>query len=354
MHVRRRLTVAVAAAAVALTPVLVAPVASATPSGGDDRVADAPLVTRDTLLRPASPRTLEPRATSLRAARRPLFAFWGQKYNRIDGFTFQAAVRGSGTGIQLGVAWKTYRGVRPILPKKVFVQSRVDGGTWTTVPGARGRIRKSGFVLAAVPAHVVPAGVPVQTVDYRLKTKRITSGPRKARRSIVSDPVSVRFENQSMYTGDQARFYAPIKDLCPSASITLDTGHTIAQKRDAVFDFQYGIAIDVAEINAVTSETEASKLAVAIHECAHWRQFYNWGGTLKGFRAMEKRSGEVFVADTNPSGPTAPMQPDWAPLEHAADCATFLVTSGAQRTYGGWCNPTESAAAGLLWQGQKY
>ena len=174
------------------------------------------------------------------------------------------------------------------------------------------------------------AGVPAQTVDYRLKTRKITTGPRKARRSIASKPVSVRFENQSMYTGDQARFYAPIKDLCPTASVTLDTEHTIAQKRDAVFDFQYGIAIDVAEINAVTSETEASKLAVAIHECAHWRQFYNWGGTLKGFRKMEKRSGEVFVADTNPNGPTAPMQPDWAPLEHAAESEEMFTSSSVR------------------------
>ncbi len=48
------------------------------------------------------------------------------------------------------------------------------------------------------------------------------------------------------------------------------------------------------------------------------------------------------------------MQPDWAPLEHAADCATFLATTGAERTYGGWCNPAENAAAGLLWQGLRY
>jgi hypothetical protein len=361
MHVRR-LTTALAAAAVALSPILASPASFASaPSEGADRVADASLTMRDAeLLRPVVPPTLRPSTSAptvtARASRRPLFAFWGKKYNRIDGFGFQTAVRGSGTSIQLGVAWKTYRGVRPILPKKVFVQARVDGGSWAKVAGARGRIGKKGYVLAQVPAYVVPAGVPAQTVDYRLKTKKITSGPRKARRSVTSKPVSVRFDNQTMYTGDQARFYAPIATLCPNASVTLDTDHTIAEKRDAVFSFQYGIAIDVAEINAITWESEASKQAVAIHECAHWRQFYNWGGTLKGFDAMEKRSAEIFVADTNPDPnvPTPPNQPDWAPLEHAADCATFLATSGAQRTYGGYCNPTENAAAGLLWQGQQY
>lgn len=356
MHVRRRLTVAVATTALTLAGALV----GAAPAGATaDREPDAALTTDVRTPTPpvlsgaTTARTRAGLPTSRRAAR-PLFAFWGQKYNRIDGFPYQTGVRGSGTSIQLGVAWKTYRGVRPILPRKVFVQARIDGGSWAKVSGARGKIGKRGYVLAQVPAHVVPAGVAAQTVDYRLKTKKITSGPRKARRSVTSKPVSVRFENQAMYTGDQARFYAPIANLCPNASVTLDTDHTIAEKREAVFSFQYGIAIDVEEINAVTDESEASKLAVAIHECAHWRQFYNWGGTLKGYRAMEKRSGEIFVADANPNGPTPPNASDWAPLEHAADCATFLVTSGAERTYGGYCNPTENAAAGLLWQGQRY
>ena len=65
-----------------------------------------------------------------------------QKYNRIDGFTSRPRLRGSGTGIQLEAAWKTYRGVKPILPKKVFVQARVDGGRWAKVSGARGKIGK--------------------------------------------------------------------------------------------------------------------------------------------------------------------------------------------------------------------
>ena len=89
-----------------------------------------------------SSRTTSP--TSERRYRRPLFAFWGSRYNRIDGFTFTTALRGSGTGIQLEAAWKTYRGVKPILPKKVFVQARVDGGRWGKVSGARGKI--GGFV----------------------------------------------------------------------------------------------------------------------------------------------------------------------------------------------------------------
>ena len=356
MSTGRRLATALTAAAVALSPLLAVPASSAAaPSGGDAR---APHTAHDSdVRRPLVPATLAPpsaRTTSARQAGRPLFAFWGKKYNRIDGFGFGSAIRGSGTSVEIGVAWKTYRGVRPILPKKVFVQHRIDGGKWAKIPGARGKIGKKGLVKARVPAHVVPAGVPVQNVDYRLKTKKITSGPRRARRSVTSKPVSVQFDNQAMYTGDQLRFYNPIRDLCPTASVTLASDETIPTKRDAAFSFQYGIVFDVAEINAVTWESEASKLAVAIHECAHWRQYYNWGGTYQGRTQMLERSDAVFVADDNPAGPTPPMQSDWAPHEHAADCATFLVTSGAERTYGGYCNEAENAAAGLLWQGQQY
>ena len=89
----------------------------------------------------------------------------------------------------------------------------------------------------------MPAGVASQTVDYRLKTKKIKKGPRKARRSVASKPVTVTFDNQAMYTGDQARFYAPIAQLCPNANIHLDTTN-ITGDRGGVFSWQHGITID--------------------------------------------------------------------------------------------------------------
>jgi hypothetical protein len=353
----QRTATTVAAAFVTMTLALTATLAVGSPASADDAASAgdtgssegvAPLVA-PVLGAPVSGR-VNARAAS---SRRPLFAFWGQKYNLVDGFSFQTAVRGSGTSIEMTAQWKTYRGVKPIMPRKVVAQMRVDGGGWSSVPGVKGTVTK-GLVRARMPAYVVAAGVPAQTVDYRLKTKASKKGPKKARRSVRSTPVSVRFENQAMYTGEQARFYAPIANLCPSASVTLDLDGTIADKRDAVFSWQYGVTIDPAEINAITWESEASKMAVAIHECAHARQFYNWGGTRSGWLEQEKAAAAVFVADDNPSGPTPPMEPDWAPVEHAADCATFLATAGAERTYGGYCNPGENAAAGLLWQGQRY
>lgn len=356
----RRLTAALAGAALSLlaTPALAAPAAA--PADGPRSTPDSSLAVPDvpTVLPPvlSAPATASHRrdpAAPARAARRPLFAFWGQKYNRIDGFGFASAVRGSGTGIELSAAWKTYRGVKPILPK-VFVQSRVDGGRWTKMKGVRGRIG-SRLVVARIPAHVVPAGVAVQTVDYRLRSKKIRKGPKRARRSVASDPVTVTFENQSMYTGDKARFYAPIAGLCPNASITLDT-IGITEDRTGVFDWQYGITIDAATLATLTQEPEVSKLGIAIHECAHMKQFYNWGGTNKDWQTLVARSAEVFVADNNPDPavPTVPMAPDWAPLEHAADCAKELISPERYRTYGGYCNPAEYAAAGLLWQNQRY
>ncbi|GAA1914398.1 hypothetical protein [Nocardioides hwasunensis] len=362
MTLGRRLTVVLAAAALSTTSTLaLATSAGAAPDGADDvRTPDA-AVSVDGVAPVVAPVLDAPATTDARSKvasaqrpRRPLFAFWGQKYNRIDGFGFSTATRGSGTGIELTAAWKTYRGATPIKPKKVFVQARVDGGKWSRMKGVRATIGKRGLVKASIPAFVNTPGVAAQTVDYRLKTKKIKKGPRKARRSVASKPVSVRFENQAMYTGDQARFYAPIANLCPNAAITIDTTGEITGAKDAVFSWQHGITMDVASLAAPTGETEASKLAIAIHECAHMKQFYNWGGTAQGWKTLEARSAEIFVPDQNPSGPVIPLASDWAPLEHAADCATFLVTGGAQRTYGSWCNPTESAAAALLWQNLRY
>ena len=48
------------------------------------------------------------------------------------------------------------------------------------------------------------------------------------------------------------------------------------------------------------------------------------------------------------------MAPDRAPLEQAAECAKELISPERHRTYGRYCNPTESAAASLLWQNLTY
>ena len=366
MHARR-LTTALAAAAVVLSPALVvAGPAGAGPTAdrtsertSQHRAPDVALTTRDVpQVAPPAPIAV---ATSARdhlaarrtkAYRRPLFAFWGSKYNRIDGFTFTTALRGSGTGIQLEAAWKTYRGVKPILPKKVFVQARVDGGRWGKVSGARGKIGKE-YVVARAPAHVVPAGVASQTVDYRLKTKKITKGPRKARRSVASKPVTVTFDNQAMYTGDQARFYAPIAQLCPNANIHLDTTN-ITGDRGGVFSWQHGITIDPADMAARVDEPEISKLGTRDPRVRPHEAVLQLGRHAAGLAVMEARSAAVFVADNDPAGPTVPMAPDWVPLEHAADCAKELISPERYRTYGGYCNPAEYAAAGLLWQNQQY
>ncbi|RYB94399.1 hypothetical protein EUA93_08610 [Nocardioides oleivorans] len=356
MNAHRRLTVALAATALTLTSALAAGSPASASDGPGRTVPDtAPSAEgAEPLVAPVLGTPDAGRVTArASSARRPLFAFWGLKYNRLDGFGFQSAVRGSGTSIELAAAWKTYRGSKPLLPK-VFVQARVDGGKWSKLKGAKGKIGKNGLVRSRVPAFTVTAGVPAQTVDYRFKTKKLKKGPKKARRSIASKPVSVRFENQAMYTGEQARFYAPIANLCPNSNVTIDTTGALAGDRAGVFDWQNGLTINPTLLATYTWQSEAQKLAVAIHECAHFQQFHLWGGTNESWETLVARSGEVFVPDNNPSGPTTPMAADWAPLEHAADCATSIITGGIQDTYGGYCNPAETAAAGLLWQGQRY
>ena len=363
MRSGRCLTVALTAAALSLSTSLAGAIPAGAASTAAERSSTPDAALRTELVPTVRPPVLSapPLAasgrgavgSSARAFARPLFAFWGQKHNRIDGFSFTSVTRGSGTGVQIEAAWKTYSGVKPILPK-VFVQARVDGGRWTKVKGVKARIGRR-YVVAQIPARTAVAGVAVQTVDYRLKSKKLRKGPRRGRRSVSSDQVTVRYDNQSMYTGDQARFYAPIASLCPNASVTIDTTN-ITGVSDGVIDWQYGITIDAAALAAAPEEPEVSKLGIAIHECAHMKQFYNWGGTNQSWTTLIARSAEVFVADSNPDPAvqTTPMKPDWSPLEHAADCAKELISSERYRTYGGYCSPTEYAAAGMLWQNQRY
>ena len=131
-----------------------------------------------------------------------------------------------------------------------------------------------------------------------------------------------------MYTGDQARLLrARSPQLCPNANVHLDTTN-ITGDRGGVFSWQYGITIDLPPTwPPAPDEPEISKLGTAIHECAHMKQFYNWGGTRTGPRGdSEARSAAVFVADsTTPPG----RRPDGSrlvPLEHAADCAKELIS----------------------------
>ena len=86
------------------------------------------------------------------------------------------------------------------------------------------------------------------------------------------------------------------------------------------------------------------------------KEFYNWGGTNQSRKAFVARSAEVFAPDNNPDPnvATVAMAPDWAPLEHAADCAKELISPERHWTYGGYGNPAESAAGGLLWQNLTY
>lgn len=361
MRTGHRLTIAVAAAALSFSTLSVALPAGAAPASTDAR-PDGPVDVRDVpVLTPplvaAKPLATSGRGagdvTSARALPRPRFNFWGKKYNRIDGFNFTTAHRGSGTPLRMDVAWKRMRsGLQPLKPK-VLVQQRIDGAKWTKVRGTRGTVGRQ-YVTAKIPAYTVTAGVAAQNVDYRLKTKKPKSGPRRARRSVKSDTVTVRYENQAMYTGDALRFYQPIATLCPNAVVTIDSSN-ITEENDAVFDWQYGISVDVAALS-LQNNPEEENLAISVHECAHMKQFYNWGGTNQSWDRLVKRSAEVFVADNfpDPNVVTPPMRPGWAPLEHAADCATQSIYPYNLRTYGGYCNAAELAAAALLWQNAKY
>ena len=208
------------------------------------------------------------------------------------------------------------------------MQARVDGGSWSKVEGRRAARSARSYVTARVPAHVVPAGVVAQTVDYRLKTKKITKGPGSARRSVTSKTGDrCAFDNQAMYTGDQARFYAPIATLCPNANVHPRHRPTSPRSNDGVFSWQHGITIDAATLATLTQEPEVSKLGdryprVRAHE-AVLQLGRHAAGAGTSWRPARPRCSSPTPTPT-PACRRSRCRPRWSPLEHAADCAKEL------------------------------
>ena len=237
MHARR-LTTALAAAAVVLSPALVVagPAgAGSTAERTSERTSRARVPASCARRRPDDPRRAAGRAAGADRGRdvvachladvgpalpSPAVRLLGievQPHRRLHVHDRAARLRHRHPGLRGGLEDLPRREADP-------AEEGVRAGPRRRRPVGQGqrRPRKIGkeYVVARAPAHVVPAGVASQTVDYRLKTKKITKGPRKARRSVASKPVTVTFDNQAMYTGDQARFYAPIAHCAPTPTST--------------------------------------------------------------------------------------------------------------------------------------
>jgi len=285
-------------------------------------------------------------------------ATWGQygttkvyflaSSNLVDTYNASGIVRGSGAQVSVKFQYKVRYFGSPSKPKNSSLSlQRKVGGKWHTIKSIKPKRTSRYSITAEIPPYFVPAGVPVQTVQYRVKIKK--SG--KIVQGDTSSPIKIKYENQSMYTGFTLGIYNAIAPYCPTAAVRIDP--TLSSRdRAGEFSNQKGISIDPT----VESYPIAEQQGVALHECAHMKQFYNWGASYIGREKAEAASAALFVNDINPdpNAPTDPVRGAFDPYEHAADCASHSLQPAGYLGYGGYCNPNELAAGYRLMGGFRY
>lgn len=270
------------------------------------------------------------------------------KYSVVDGFAGRSIVRASGAvGDVLETRMKYYwYGVDKRPEAQVVVQQLV-GKKWKNIAKAK-RSGKFGFTYA-LPAHTVDPAVPAESIHYRFVSKK--SAKHHILNKDTSKVFTVTYENPAFYTGLAAQVYAYSSAYCPTVAVHEDAA--IAEAGHAgEFLWSKGISVDPA----IASYAPQDLQAVALHECAHFHQFYDFGNSYKGDKVAQKNAPAVFVNDVNPAtgAPDSPVSANWEPYEHAADCASHAVQPAGYLGYGGYCNPTELAAGLALIQGGTY
>lgn len=273
------------------------------------------------------------------------------KAQAIDGYAKATILRGSGSG---GDTIKNYfqfyyYGAFHVPKPKVTVQRKV-GKKWITLHSVKVSYGGHYTVSAKLPVYRVPAGVPSQTVKYRFKSVR--SASKHVDNSDYSKSYTVTYENQAMYTGFQGQMYSYLAQYCPAVALHLDA--SIGEQSHAgEFVWSRGITIDPT----IFTYTPEYLQGVALHECAHYHQFYNFGGSAAGDKKAQAASEKIFTNDVDPVNPAAtpPVVGTFDPYEHAADCASHSVQPLGYLGYGGYCNTLElNAGFRLLTSNARY
>jgi hypothetical protein len=272
------------------------------------------------------------------------------KFPLIDGYNKSSILRGSGSGgdtlkVSMQFRYRAYSEQKAPKPK-VTLQRKV-GKKWTTIKTAK---KGSNYSFSAkLPAYTVKAGKAKQVVKYRFKSTK--SASRHVINTDYSKTFTVTYENQSLYTGLAAQVYQQLAPFCPAVAVRVDSG-LAADQHAGEFIWTRGITVDPT----IASYSPTDLRAVALHECAHYKQFNNFGASYTGDKKAQKASEKIFTNDVDPATgqPTSPVIGGFNPYEHAADCASHAVEPAGYLGYGGYCNPNELAAGLRLMQGKKY
>jgi hypothetical protein len=276
--------------------------------------------------------------------------FLGKKYNLLEDFPAGHFIRGSGAAVTVGTYY-TYRAYGAVSKPRLTVQRKVGGHKWKTLKKAKVKIGAKRKVMAKVPAYTVPASKPSQVVKYRFVSTPTRTSKGRVVNTARSAPMVVTYDNPAHYVGLAATFYSAFAGYCPTTAVRVVEG--LREKgASARHSPPWGVQVDSRE----AADDAVTITGIALHECAHYKQFANFGSTRKGYRKSHKVSDTIFVNDLNPAGGTPPAVVPFESWEHAADCASQVTNplGFPPSGYGGYCNPDELAAATRLMQGGKY
>lgn len=268
----------------------------------------------------------------------------------VDGNAYRSAKLGNGGTLKVEsyLGWRYYSGYK--VKPHVNLQRKIGDGKWLTVKENLA-VSAKGHTSTTTPAYFTAKTS--AKVYYRFKSVAYTvSSARGVASTTHSKVITLTYQNQKKYTGLRAKAYKVVKAYCPNTAVEI--GAPISAEAGHYRTGSLLISLQ-PELKSYPAHDAAS---VFLHECAHERQFINWGSTDGGWKKMERTMPKYFVNDRTPAKvkPTDFGYGDSEPfdaVEHAADCAALSIDPQGYLGYGGYCNPAELKAGRALITGHK-
>lgn len=271
----------------------------------------------------------------------------------VNGYSAAKIYTGTGSKVRLTPGWSWSGYESDTLRLRLSVQ-RDTGSGWKTVSTASPLATGGIDILAPT----FKTSAKSQAVKYRLFSAAYEDATGRVEADAYSPAVTVVYENQQKYTGYAKEMYGYMKQYCSQVAV-----HSVSS-----IDGNPGLAGQAAGssqfIKVRSSERVkpvAYRKAIALHECAHVRQWLNYGASPAGDELAAKQEAKYFTNDSapkalrnnNPYGAKIPAA-SFAPAEHAADCSSMALNPKGYLGYGGYCKASELKRGKALMLGKHY
>jgi hypothetical protein len=271
----------------------------------------------------------------------------------VNGYDRTTAYAATGTSVTIYENWR-YEADGQQLVKPNIILQRKTGKDWEAVKAGI-TFTTNTDIMVPTPSYKLPSGVKSQKVQYRFVSFANKGETGEITNTSYSAAATIIYENPKLYTGFAKTIYNDMKAYCPATVIHVVSASKKSQEAGKYSEGESYIEID----SKIRKYSVANQKTVALHECAHERQFLNFGSTPAGWDAMQTQAATIFTNDVAPYGVTETPHGDTSgltfdPVEHAADCAALSVDPGGYLGYGGYCNGAELEAGRMLLEGYKF